>query len=305
MDERIRRTVWFQRAMISFSLSLLVASCGDVPSCREEAQLPSNSTRVALYAGDGTSDISVRAADKMFQWMGYSVTRLTANDIIDDGLDAFNLLCVPGGDMYQYAQDLSLPGIERIRRFVGDGGGYIGICGGACLTGERVVWQGNELPMTSLELFPGTTRGPIDEIAPYPDCTMCKLNIVEATHPITQSTPDTAWILYCYGPLFVVDTDAQVSVLGRYEIGNRPAMAAYGFGLGRVFIIGTHPEFEEDSERDDVEWGDTFDDEGSVWELMRKAALWCLKSEDVRSERRSSEGEQGAEGTFRPTIHFR
>jgi len=47
-------------------------------------------------------------------------------------------------------------------------------------------------------------------------------------------------------------------------------MLAFDYGLGRVFLIGTHPEIEEDSERDD---------QGSDWELIRKAVLWSLKKQ--------------------------
>jgi len=54
-------------------------------------------------------------------------------------------------------------------------------------------------------------------------------------------------------------------------------MLAFDYGLGRVFLIGTHPEIEEDSERDGVDFADELDDQGSDWDLMRKATLWCLK----------------------------
>ena len=45
----------------------------------------------------------------------------------------------------------------------------------------------------------------------------------------------------------------------------------------RLPLVGTHPEVEEDSERDGVAFGDELDDEGSDWELMEKAVLWCLR----------------------------
>jgi hypothetical protein len=46
---------------------------------------------------------------------------------------------------------------------------------------------------------------------------------------------------------------------------------------GRAFLIGTHPEIEEDSDRDGVAECDELDDHGSGWDLMRAATRWCLK----------------------------
>ena len=150
--------------------------------------------------------------------------------------------------MYNYAEDLSSEGVENIRGFVRDGGGYIGICGGAYFAGEKVVWQGTQLPMLSLNFFPGTVQGPYDEIVPYPDSTMCLVNIVDTTHPVTQSEPDSAWILYYWGPALLPDANADVDTLGKYDVIDEPAILALEFGSGRVFLIGTHPEIEEDSD---------------------------------------------------------
>lgn len=79
-----------------------------------------------------------------------------------------------------------------------------------------------------------------------------------------------------YGPVFIPDKDAEVDILRRYKIGNQPAMIAFEYGIGRVFIIGTHPEFEENSDRDGIDFSDLYDDQGSDWDLMKNATLWCL-----------------------------
>ncbi len=256
---------------LSVFLSLLL-----VPHC-QNPPAPDKSAIVALYSDRGAEDNCIQATTNMFEWMGYTVQLVKADYINNVGLDRFSILCVPGGDMYQYAQDISSIGKEKIRNFIRGGGGYIGICGGAYFAGEKVIWQGNQLPMTPLGIFPGTTQGPIDAIAPHPYCVMCKVNMVDSTHPITQSEPDSAWILYCYGPMFMPNNEADISILGKYDIGDQPMMLAFDYGHGRVFIIGTHPEFEEDSDRDGLPPSDELGDRGSDWKLMRKAALWCLK----------------------------
>lgn len=231
---------------------------------------------IALYSDRGASETCVTATKKMFEWMGFRVEVVDAQYINGSSLAGFRIICFPGGDMYQYAQDITVSGKEKIREFISDGGGYIGICGGAYFTGERVFWQGAQLPMSPLAIFPGATHGPVDAIAPYPDCVMCRINITDADHPVTRLEPESAWILYCYGPELLPDDTADVDVLGVYDIGGQPAMIAFQYGSGHVFIVGTHPEIEEDSDRDGITFGDGFDDQGSDWELMRKAAHWCL-----------------------------
>lgn len=249
-----------------------------VSQCKNSQSPDNKSADVALYSDRGADADCILASKNMFLWMGYSVELLNADYINDNGLDCFKLICVPGGDMYQYAQCLSAAGKENIKKFIRKGGAYIGICGGAYFTAAKVIWQGNQLPMTPLGLYSGTAREPIDEIVPYPDYGMCKVNIVDSTHPITQSEPDSAWILYYWGPVLIPDKTDSVTILGRYEKGNKePAMLAFDYGSGRVFLIGTHPEFEEDSDRDGVDFADEFDDKGSDWELMKKAVLWCLR----------------------------
>ena len=238
---------------------------------------PASKADVAIYAGRGTWDLSVEALERMFLWMNYSVELVGADYVNDIGLAGFRILCIPGGDMYEYAQDISPRGKENIRDFVYDGGGYIGVCGGAYFASEKVLWQGSQLPMTPLGLFAGTATGPINEIIPYPNYTMCEVKIIDQGHLVTQFEPRSEWMLYYWGPALIPNRDANVTILGNYGKGNQTAMLAFDYYQGRVFLVGTHPEIEEDSDRDGVSFGDELDDQGSEWDLMQKAVLWCIK----------------------------
>lgn len=258
--------------------SAIVALLLPIVQCQDQGKMSlKGQADVAIYSDRGVWSESVQAAEKMFPWMDYTVERVNAEEIKNGVLENIQILCVPGGNMYQYAEDLSSKGIEQIRDFIHGGGGYVGICGGAYFAGERVIWRGDQLPMRSLNLFPGTAQGPYNEIIPYPDSGMCKVTIVDPTHPITQTEPDSAWMLYYWGPALIPENDAHVTILGRYDITDQPMMLALECGRGRAFLIGTHPEIEEDSDRDDVTFGDELDDRGSDWDLMRKATLWCLE----------------------------
>ena len=42
-------------------------------------------------------------------------------------------------------------------------------------------------------------------------------------------------------------------------------------------MIGTHPEIEEDSDRDGVDFGNELDERGSDWNVVAQATKWCLR----------------------------
>jgi glutamine amidotransferase-like uncharacterized protein len=232
---------------------------------------------VLLYSDRGTSDRCVQATEKMFQWMNLTVKLVNTDEINTMNLSKYRILCMPGGDMYVYSQDISSQGKENIKNFITKGGGYIGICGGAYFACQQVVWQGSRLPMTPLGLLLGTAEGPVNEVTPRSNYKMCEVNIVCSTHPITLSEPDALWMLYHSGPALTLEGKQNVSILGKYCQTNKTMMLAFEYGLGRVFLIGTHPEFEEDNDRDGVTYYDELDDQGSDWNLMRKAAFWIMK----------------------------
>ena len=232
-------------------------------------------TRAALYTDQGCWDYSVIASENMLRWAGFNVTRVKADFINDHGLAGFDLLLVPGGDMYVYAQSLSAAGKEKIRDFINDGGAYIGICGGGYFAATRVIWRGQLLSMVPLGLYEGDAVGPIDDVVPYPDYDMCRIENIEPAHPVNVSLGRSFSVLYYWGPGFVPEPETQVTVLGTYSAADYTAMMAFEYGSGRVFIIGSHPEIEKDSDRDGVTFGDDLEDGGSDWPLLKNAAECC------------------------------
>jgi glutamine amidotransferase-like uncharacterized protein len=265
-------------ASLVISLSaLLLAACGDDSPVSHSAQNGApDEPRIALYTDQGTWEESVQAAESLFQWVGHPVEKVDADFINRSGLGGFTMLVVPGGDMYQYSQDLSSTGKASIRNFIRSGGSYMGICGGAYFAAEKVIWRGQLLPMQALGLFPGTAEGPINEIVPYPDYGMAELEIDDRNHPITQGRPNPLWILYYWGPALSPDSKGGVAILARSKVGDKPMMVALNYGVGRVFLIATHAEVEEDDDRDGVAFGDELDDQGSDWDLMSEAVHWLL-----------------------------
>jgi glutamine amidotransferase-like uncharacterized protein len=231
-------------------------------------------TRVAIYSGQGTWNESVVALERLFLWMNLTVELVDAPQINGEGLEGFDIFCVPGGDMYQYSLDISPEGKEKIKEFVLGGGGYLGVCGGAYFAGEEVVWRGDILPMTPLGLYRGTATGPDDRVVPYPGYNMCDVEIMSQGHPITANLSQPCVMLYYWGPVLVPREGSCAEILGVYGGIKLPAMLAIPCGSGRVFLVGCHPEIEEDSLRDGSTFAEELDDRGSDWELLQSAVLW-------------------------------
>ncbi len=234
--------------------------------------------RVGLYADDGAAEACVTAATGMFEWMGYTVEQIVADTINDKDISRFDLLYFPGGSSDPFKADISAEGKDKIRQLVESGGCFVGTCAGALFAAERAVWEGEGEAGETLALFPGTVDGPIPEIYAHPGYGMCQVNL--EPHSITDGIQEPIQILYYNGPFFRPKPSAQVAVIGRYQIGNEPALVASEYGQGRVFLTGPHPEWEEDDDRDGVDYFDHFDDQGSDWDLMRNAVRWCLHEID-------------------------
>ena len=76
------------------------------------------SADIALYSDNGCWEESVIAAQNMFLWMGYTVELVNSEYINEKGLNDFKLLCIPGGDMYRYSQDISQDGKIKIKNLL-------------------------------------------------------------------------------------------------------------------------------------------------------------------------------------------
>jgi glutamine amidotransferase-like uncharacterized protein len=171
-----------------------------------------------------------------------------------------------------YRLNLGTKGMQRIKQYVEQGGGYIGICGGAYFAAQQWIWQGwsgeqVNLMRPALGLFAGKAEGPIDDFAPT-YVQMCRLNVVLPDHPITQSGPEAYWMSYQHGPQFMPDDPATMTTLCKSEVGEHAFMATCTYGLGRVYLSSAHPEFPaNDDNGNDVTY--------TNWECLKRTMLWC------------------------------
>lgn len=202
--------------------------------------------RVALYADRGTPQPSVEAVEKVLAGTsGFAVTRLKAEAIGAGSLSTFDVVVVPGGSARSVAETLGERGLENVRSFVTDGGGYVGFCAGAYLACSGFDWGLGILRAATVSPLWRRGRGTV-EIGP-----------AEGTERWFVGLPEKTSIYYANGPVLKPDSGKSLSpyeVIAWYRselaengtpsgvMTGSPAMVRSRFGQGAVFVSSPHPE---------------------------------------------------------------
>ncbi len=245
----------------SFSFLIIIIVLGLIKCGHNYNELTGDGiVTVGVYVDEGASTVCYGAAEKMFEWMGFSIERLYAVTINEGNIDNIDIFYFPGGNAGLYDSYINDTGKQRLRDLINNGRAYIGTCAGAYYAAQY------------LEIFPATAGGPV----PGLDLEMCQVYLIKP-HPITNDLPAMFWIMYVNSPYFEPDSGAVMDTIGFYNVSGFPALVACEYGEGRIFLTGPHPEWEENSDRDGVSAYDNFDDVESDWPLMRSASRWCLR----------------------------
>ena len=89
--------------------------------------------KIGIYAGSGTSHSWLWFVDLLEKTGMYHLWFPDEFSVRDQGLDHLDVLIISGGDTFAVAKALGPGGARRIKRFVENGGTYIGSCAGAYL----------------------------------------------------------------------------------------------------------------------------------------------------------------------------
>ena len=240
------------------------------PAVAESASDNLIGVKVAVYNGTGEMNSSRIALMRMFEWMDATVVEVNASQILGDFLDECDILVFPGGSESSYMIDLQyLTGIEKIQDFVENGGSYFGICGGSTF-GAR-----------TLDLFDGNMYS-VNE--PGDTIHMSTMNVNQSsTGPDLSDYSANFTTMYYASQFFVPRVRNDVHVVARYDSNNQPGMIAFEYGNGTVFLSSPHPEYEEDSDRDDTTFGDDLDDPDSEWDLLLRVSKWLVEASIVET----------------------
>lgn len=248
---------------------LIIYSCKKEDAINPEYKLSNNESsdiKVGLYLDYGVWDVCRTSTQSMLKEMNCNYIILNKDSIVNGNLNLYNLFIMPGGDMWIYRDSLTSTGMNKIKEFVRNGGGYIGICGGSYFAANKIIWHGwaNEprinVSINGLGLFSGTADGPMENFAPSYENAQCEIKIVDKTHPVCNNIPDIIRPYYFAGPNFILSDSSNISILGKTINSNNNLIMALQYNQGRVFLSSTHFEFDEAR---------------SSWELLKNAIIWC------------------------------
>jgi glutamine amidotransferase-like uncharacterized protein len=251
-----------------------------------ETRMDLNGVRAAIYFGRGMDGHSALAIGRALQWMGCDVEIADADSIKGGILDELDVLAFPGGATTPDPwRELGVDGTSRIKSFVRNGGGYIGICLGAVFAAETSEFWGTRLGVDELylKLFPGVAHCGQEDIAPQGGWPlMIDLEVADHDHPITAELPGKIRVvMYPNGPYLQPSEGGNVTTVATFVLTGNPAMVAFEYGKGRVFLSGPHPEIEVDSDRDGSSLFDELSDQGSEWPLLLAVMKWMTAAGEL------------------------
>ncbi len=197
---------------------------------------------IVIYRDDGVGDFSLSCLQSFFS--GHSVTFLDAAGVCHGAaLHPNSIFVMPGGADLPYGRKLNGTGNANLRRFVEDGGTYLGICAGAyfaCRAIEFHKGRNDEIcGPRELALVDCVGIGSIPEIAPYYDDTPNSAAITK----ISLGNGETLNAYYHGGCYFDV-SDPDAKIIARYEaLENKPpAIITKLVKNGRAVLSGVHLE---------------------------------------------------------------
>ncbi len=182
---------------------------------------------VCVYAGAGA--ILARDVEVALDRLAIPYRGIGERGIRSGGLGDCSLLIVPGGYTARYVDALGEEGFKRIREFVAEGGGYIGICAGAYIAAQRVEVPGHPSGLRIIEIKNEREAGR----------GLRTIIVARPEHPVVKGYKGKVDIWYQNGPM--MEAGEGVETLAVYEEG-AAAIVCSTYGQGRVVIFSPHPE---------------------------------------------------------------
>lgn len=211
-----------------------------------------NHKHILVYNDTGIAASEVKQAlAKAF----YAAAISETNSLLIKQAGALNedtlALILPGiiGDNSPYNDQLTEETHKAIRKYVEDGGVYVGICAGAYYASNRITyhppWMNTgKTRKPGLNLFNGAAKGPISRLAKHSyaegreDCTLTTISFNTAS-----GVRKTTGVAYGNGPMLFPDDTKNLEIIARYEeVAGQPiAIAARKIGKGLALFVGVLP----------------------------------------------------------------
>ncbi len=208
-----------------------------------------NPIRVALYDDAGSAGKGVPRVTELLgkDPAAFKVTILKGTDIASGALKNtdYDVVIFTGGSGSKQAAGLGEAGKAEVRKFVRNGGGYLGICAGAYLACSGFDWSLGILDARTVsnKWRRGVGDVKIEVLAPGPAATGVpagEQTVRYANGPIIKPAGRDDIADYESLATFRTELAENGSPVGAMV--NSPAWARGTFGKGRVIISSPHPE---------------------------------------------------------------
>lgn len=204
---------------------------------------------IALYTGEGATSNRTKLLETLQVHPHVRVHDRTAEDIRRGKLAGMEIVLHPGGSGGGQGRALGEEGRQTIRKFIADGGGYIGICAGAYLATCHYEWSLHILDahVVDREHWARGT-GTVD------------ITLSDSAKEFFQTDKTQAAVRYANGPLLAPANNDQIGdynplAIYKGEIAKNgapsgvmpgtTAITRSDFEQGRVVCFSCHPEGSE------------------------------------------------------------
>ncbi len=227
-----------RRCLLAGLLTFLIASS----NLADESPKP---IRVAVYDDTGVGRSLKDLVVVLDRSDELEYDRIKAADLRGGKLAEYDVLIHPGGSGSKQSKGLEEAGLDQVRAFVDNGGGYVGICAGAYLASNHYSWSLNILDAKVIDTA-HWARGHGD----------VQIRLTEEGKQLFECD-DLETILYYQGPLLgpagdddvpdytllaTFDTEIAKNGVPEGVMKGTTAIASGTFGKGRVLCFSPHPE---------------------------------------------------------------
>ncbi len=265
---------------LAIAAALVQSSCSNNSSAKKENA--ASKRRVAVFDGYGGAQTCIWEALAACSLDGdLQVRRITTGDIARGVLDSLDVIVIPGGGGSRQYLNLGGENIRRIKEFVKNGGGAVGICAGAYLFSDTPDYTCMGISGACAIDREHDNRGHGNAA-------------FRLTPEGKRLFPEYAWAdslfcMYYEGPVLIPAeggyTEFATMLSDVHEEGdapanmtnNRPFFLGTTYGKGRVFCTIAHPEATP----------------GKMW-MISRMVRWTLGEEALQQKFSSAEALQDA-----------
>lgn len=185
-----------------------------------------------VYNGPGVCSGCSELTAKHIRDNGFRTKFIKPGELTDNNFSKASLYVQPGGsdNIEDTLKTLHPNEIKSLKRFIHNGGIYLGICAGAYMAGQ---FSDEDKAVPAFGLIPSTH---VEE----------ELNHNKGTLVPIKWGPHNRWIYAQSPPYFsenlIHDHQSQAMVIARYADSGRISAMITRFGDGLVGLIGPHPE---------------------------------------------------------------